>query len=268
MGVLEDLQNWGKKTVNDAAPIVTTGVRGMLALPTLGFSEQLIHGREAADASGKAAEAAYAQQQADRAEARRMAEPSPMELQQLENAIKINSSEIARKTKLLESADPALIEAGKQALGLLQGKEAQSLDPIRRQRSKERETLASRLQGQLGTGWETSTPGIQALRNFDESTDNVLAQAQQQTLGSLLGVAQNTSAGNHLDTNAARSQEIARQRGGWNDRAINAFTGNRVDASLPFAGDIARARSDQETWKNVTNLGAQIGGYAAGAGGK
>lgn len=252
---------------SDAGNVLSGVVRGTAAVMTAGISENYLAGQAGAKAAGDAANATYGQQQADRAEARRLAEPSPMEMQQLEQAINTNTTDIARKQRLLDSSDPALIEAGHQALSLMNGQDAKTLDPIRKQRARERDVMAQRLQAQLGSGWETSTAGIQAMRQFDESTDTVLANAQQQSLGQLLGVAQNTQGYGNTGSNVATSQNIANQRGNINVRQINALTGNRVDPGLQYAGDIAGAKNAQQTWGSVTNMAGQLIGGAMGGGG-
>ena len=110
-----------------------------------------------ADAIGSAANAQLEQQRADRQLALQLAEPSAMEIQQLEQAIATNTADIARKQKLLASSDPALIAAGEQALALLQGQEAAALDPLRRQRAEQRAQLEQTLAQRLGPDYATSS---------------------------------------------------------------------------------------------------------------
>ena len=52
-----------------------------------------------------------------------------------------------------------------------------------------RQQLKNTLSERLGSGYETSSAGIEALSRFDDDTSNVLMSAQQQTLGMLLGTA-------------------------------------------------------------------------------
>lgn len=97
-----------------------------------GIVGQAIVGERQAQVQGRAAEARLAQQREDRRLSLEAVEPSPEEIAQIERSIELNEQDISRKQRLIDAADPALIEAGQQALRLLQGQEARTLDPIRR----------------------------------------------------------------------------------------------------------------------------------------
>jgi len=222
-------------------------------------------GQDAANAQGNIAKAQLAQQRADRKAAMQAAEPSAMELEQLQRSIELNNQDIGRKQKLLDSSDPALIEAGAQALKLLKGEEAKALAPIRSQQAKERQKLEESLRQRLGSGYATSTAGIQALSAFDEQAMNVQTNAQQQTLGQLLGVAQNTSASYGMQNNISNAGNIAQARGNINNRSINAINGTPITgAGAQFVGDLQTAKNNQQTIGNIIGVGSTIATLATG----
>ncbi len=290
MGVVDDIVNGAKKTVEQVGNAVpntissvnnaVAGIPGMLQgtdptavlaagnatlLPAIPLIGQYFAGQRGAEAAGKAAEAQLAQEQATRASARSAAAPSMQEMASLEQMIQMNSSEITRKQRLLDSADPALIEAGHQALGILQGADAKTLDPIRRQRAKDRAVLMDHLRSQLGPGAETSTAGIQALTMFDQATADQLTGAQNQTLSQLLGVAQNTSRGNDLTQNAALSGTASQVRGQINSRDVNAILGAPINnAGAPYVSDVMNAKNQAAMFSNLQNLMVQAGTTMAG----
>src|SRR5690606_36516284 len=109
-------------------------------------------------------------------------------LQQEESVLKNQEMQIARQNQLLEAVDPALKEAGSQALQLLQGKEAAALNPIRQQRERDRKKLEENLARRLGSGFRTSSAGIEALSRFDQSTSEMLFNAQNTTMNQLLSL--------------------------------------------------------------------------------
>lgn len=141
----------------------------------------------------QAAAEALAFQKQTREQAEAAAEPSFEELAAIQNlsiqrdALVADSKRaLARQEELLDAVDPALKEAGRQALELLQGRDAAALDPIRDQRTRQRDQLEQQLAQRLGSGFRTSSAGIEALGRFDDSTDTLLFNAQQQTLGTFL----------------------------------------------------------------------------------
>lgn len=218
---------------------------------------------KAADAQGDIAEAQAKQQQSDRGLALKFAEATPEELAQLNRAIAVNEQDITRKEKLLASADPALIEAGTQALALLRGEEAKTLAPLRNQFQKQESELRNKLAAQLGSGYETSTAGIQALDALRNSQAGQLAQAQENTLGKLLGVAQNVSSqgfGNTVSNTATLGQLF----GDIQKRKLAALQVSPIDtAGSQFVGDLQRAR----VGARIPKKGAELIGTIIGAAG-
>lgn len=216
-------------------------------------------GMRGARAQGDAAMASLAQQQADRALALKYAEPSPEELAQLNRGIALNEAEVARKEKILASSDPAVIEAGQQALKLLRGEEAKTLGPLKSNIAKQESALREKLLAQLGSGYENTTAGIQALNAFNEQANNALSAAQQNSLGQLLGVAQDSSARYGTESNAKTAGGLASLFGNINNRRISAITGAPItNAGAPFVGDIAGAAANQQFVGNAIKVGGIV----------
>ncbi len=221
----------------------------------------------AAKAQGDIAYAQLEQQQRDRAEALKYAEASPQELEQLQRSIALNETDIGRKEKLLASSDPAVIEAGQQALQLLRGEEAKTLGPLKNNIAKQEQALRQKLQAQLGPGYENTTAGIQALQAFNEQSSNALANAQQGSLAQLLGVAQDTSGRYGMQSNIANAGTVGQAYGNISGRKASAMAGTPISgAGAQFVGDLQSARGDQQTLGTllqVAGTGASL--YSGGA---
>ena len=226
----------------------------------------LTAGMRGAKSAGDAANANLAQQREDRNLALKYAEATPEELAQINRSIAINEQDISRKEKLLASSDPALIEAGGQALKLLRGEEAKTLAPLRAQFDQQESELRSKLAAQLGSGYENSTAGIQALEAFNQQKNSVYANAQQNALGALLGVAQNTSANYGMQSNIANAGSLAGLFGNISNRQVSAIRGTPITAAgAPFVQSAANAAANQAFIGNGIKLGAALltGGASA-----
>lgn len=227
----------------------------------------LTAGMRGAKAAGDAANAQMNEQKDVRGIARANAEPSPEELKQLNSAITANEQDIARKQKLLDSADPALIEAGSQALKLLRGQEASTLAPLKAQFDQQETALRAKLAAQLGPGYENSTAGIQALQAFNQQKNMAFANAQQSALGMLLGSVNNAESFGSTQNNISNSENLASLFGNIQNRKINAVLGTPIDATAPFVGTAAGAAANQQFVNRGVQLGAALltGGLAGGA---
>lgn len=113
---------------------------------------------------------------------------NPQDLARIQNALNAQDREVARQEKLAQAIDPAILEASQQALNLLQGKESSTLQPLRADRQRQRQTLLNSLREQLGPGAESSAAGLKAISQFDAQTEQLLAGQQQSSLAQLLGV--------------------------------------------------------------------------------
>jgi hypothetical protein len=218
-------------------------------------------GNQAAKTQGKIANAQLEEQRRTRAQALKAAQASPLEIAQMEQANQLNQQDIQRKQKLLASADPAIIEAGQQALSLLQGKDAASLNPLRSSQAQQRKQLEDRLRAQLGSGYANTTAGIQALAAFDNAAYNSQSTAQQQSLAQLLGVAQNTSANNGLQSNITNSNNLANLYGNQSSRIVSAINGTPITAAgSQFAGQLAGQQQMQGLFQGIGSLATMYAG--------
>lgn len=242
-----------------------------------------IDGSNANNAAADAQErAARAQQEGYANQSQRVvnaAQATPQEIAQLEQANKTNADDLARKQKMLDSVDPALLEVGKQALQLAQGKEAASLDPLRRQRAQDRNVLMDRLTKQLGPGAETSSVGQAALQRFDQATADQLNSAQQQTLGSFLDRSQGIYNNNNVQSNIQNSRSIGNDYSNIQNRIVNATSGTNPYAAngAQYAADITRAKGQGQFAGQIagaigglsgspSNFGSIIGGGSSSGG--
>lgn len=249
-----------------------------------GLATQAIGQQQAATAQGRAAEAQLSAARrerkedmailaADRELAMKYAQASPQELAQIDQSIRVNEADIKRKEQLIASVDPALMEAGKQALELLQGKEASVLAPLRNQREQQRKALEDNLRASLGSGYATSSAGAQALARFDQQTAETVASAQQQTLSQLLGTAQYVGVSTQLGQNVANSSAIASQLadifGGRQIKAMGAtpLITNRTTVpyeGAPFVQAAQQGAGLASTGSLLTTLGAMGMMYGGG----
>ena len=185
------------------------------------------------------------------------AEPSLQELESIDRLLKSrqtfldqSSAALEKEKQLLDAVDPALKEAGRQAFDLLKGKEAAALGPIRKQREKQRAQLESQLKQRLGSGFRTSSAGIESLTKFDEATDRTLFGAQQSTLQSFLGL----SAGVRPDIGGQVSR-IGQTVGGF-DRALLGAQQNIQARRVGGAGQTGAAQ--QRIGQGITAFGMDL----------
>jgi hypothetical protein len=262
---------------------VTAAVAG--AVVVAGSVAQADASRKAARAAGKAAQAqkSEAQRQFDilegRADEALEAAESPQELAALTSALNQQQASNDKQAQLFAALDPAISAASEQALQLLQGQEAKSLDPIRKSRERQRTKLLNRLREQLGPGAETSSAGIQALNQFDTQTGETLFGAQQQSLGQLFGMGQ-SGAANRGALNQGIGQ-LANISGGFGNiaarrsGAINAGSGFLAQAGqqqvgaagADFVKDQLTAQGQAQVASGLVGAGSTVLGAAAMSGG-
>lgn len=258
-----------------AASAIVSTVSGLDPTGVTGNIFSNMQGQNAAKAQRGMMEAQLSNEERMRAEASAVAAPSEYEINRLEDAYQANNNELQRRQKILDSSDPALIEAGRQTLALLQGTEAKSLAPIKRQREEQRKQLEAKLRSTLGSGYANSSAGIQALNQFDQQTGDVLGNAQQQSLGQLLGVAQSNSANFGLLPVSQGFASLAQARGNINIRQANALQGNRIQSVgggqledyLNATGNIATSRAQQAQGERSMDRAISLFGAMNGGGG-
>lgn len=245
----------------DTSLRMTTG--GMVGAKDVKSGVDLITGKTAAEAQANIAKAQEEEQRNQRRMAMNAAEATPQELAELNRAIALNETSIARNEKLIASSDPAIIEAGEQALKLLRGEEARTLGPLKNNIAKQEQALRSKLLAQLGPGYENTTAGIQALQAFNEQANSAIVGAQNATIGQLLGVAQDTSSRYGNQTNIANAGTIAGLFGNIQNRKIGAINSTPITAAgSQFVGDLQAARG----MTNLINTGINAAATAYGMG--
>lgn len=255
-----------------------------------GIAGGIIAGGSAADAAQSAADAQLKAaleglqfQKETQAKALQYAQASPQELASIQSILNLQEQTIQKGEQALEadkellaSVDPALKEAGVQALQLLKGQEAASVGVARTSRELQRQRLQETLKNRLGAGYETSTAGAQALAAFDQQTTEVLQNAQDQTLGRLLGISAQvrpdlagkaaglyTAAANIGSIGLSGLQNIQA-------RQVNAITGNKVDygdlianAGAPYVGDYYKNQNLGNIFGGLAGIGGGVLGKAA-----
>lgn len=164
---------------------------GGKVLQSIGARKEARAAQNAADAQADEAKRARTEQVG---EARHWADQSisaamsAQELSAYDESLKYAQLQGENDQRLIDSIDPSLMEASKQVLGLLRGDQSSIGKNVENQRSMQRQQVLNQLREQLGPGAENSSIGRQALMRFDSETTNLLSGAQQQGLGTLMGV--------------------------------------------------------------------------------
>lgn len=223
---------------------------------------------EQARIAGEMGAAQLAQQRADRQQALSILQPTQQQIQQLQEAMAVNSQQIGQSQQLLQATNPAIIQAAAQAQGLLQGKDAPMLAPIRNQRAQQRAQLEQSLMQQLGSGYKTSSAGLQALNNFDQQTADLMTNAQQSSIAQLMGYTM-TGAGLGAGMQQQGIGNIAALTGqqyGFQQNQASALLGTPVNPGLQYSGDYARAGAMAGNIQNLMGAGALYAMSGAGRG--
>lgn len=228
--------------------------------------------------------------QSSRTQAVALSQPSAAELGQQAKNLQLQSMALSRQQDLLEkdqkllaSIDPAIKASGEQLYNLVQGKAAPILGPLQTEIDRQRVNLQQKLQSQMGPGWETSTAGIQAMSQFNQSAEMTIANAQNsaiQTLGSTLGITSGVRNNILGEENAGFgvSNELNKTgesiASGQINRTLNAFNGQPAPNFAPgdMSGLINAAGQSSigqimqgQAQGQIANLGFGLGGQYAGA---
>ena len=163
-------------------------------------------------------------------------------------------------------------ELQQQATALLQGREAAALSPLRRAQERQFRSLRSQLRQRLGSGFETSSSGIEALTRLQESQLGQQVGVQQQALGQLLGAqAQSRSLGlQALGQGGNLLGSSLQARGGIRNRLVGATSimpdfGNVIQtAGAENVGAAVRAGEQQQLFSSLLGVAGQVGGAAIG----
>lgn len=207
-------------------------------------------GRAASNAAGAGLRSAIGREQNAGYDIQRAiaAAKNPEELAALESAMANQGRFLERQQQVLANIDPAVMEASRQTLAIMQGKESQFLDPIRRDRADKRKALVDNLRSQLGPGAETGTAGIQALNQFDKETSLTLSTQRQQALDQVWGIANQGA----QTSSGANSQGVQATLGLTG--ALGAYSGRQAQAG--FLGIDKSATFGGQTQGAYNNLAA------------
>lgn len=205
---------------------------------------------------------------------------TPQEIRALEGSLAAQERNVAAEEKLLSAIDPQILEAGSQALGILQGKDT-GVDRLgRRDRERQRQELLNTLREQLGPGAETSSVGQQALQKFDSETGNLLEGRRQGQLSQLLGLQTSLGsmalnsrglAANRLAATAPGFRQIQQDKIGalLNPLGVAVGAGQAAagQAGANQVGSILRSQNMATSFNNIAGSIGSMGGGAGGGGG-
>lgn len=260
----------GSNSNSTGQSIVNSTLGGV---PIIGNFIQGQQANSLAQAQGNIAEAQLGQQTSDRNTASSVAAPTAQEIQELGQAVTTNNTDISRKQNLLNSADPSYIEAGKQALSLLQGGDSSvnsaAMQPIQASINNQRSQLQAQLQAQLGPGWQNSSAGIQAMQNFEANATSTLNNTRLSTLNQLMGYNATAEQNGNVSSNISNDLNINTGAGANQSRQVSAIEGTPITMSgAPF---VAQANSDtygiQQAQGASQTLGNLYGAVASNNGG-
>lgn len=236
----------------------------------MGFLEP-IFGDGGANAAQRAAIQQQEQAQAAYGEAKGLTDRATVSgLARMEQDLKNQERNLSRQEDLIKQIDPTIIEASQQALRLLRGEDASTLNPLKRQRDLARQKLVNQLREQLGPGAETSTAGIQALTRFDSETSNLMAGAQQQAIQGLGQTAgQFTSTRPDLFREIMGLREIGLTGSNLLNQQANTLLGARQGLiNTAGANEVAESiRGQNNAAMGRTLVGAGVGALSGGLGG-
>lgn len=231
------------------------------------------------EAAREAASAAQGAARAQRKEASKMYKSyadyaipaTTAALASFDQSIAAQEKNLARQEQMAAQIDPTIIEASQQALKLLRGEDAASLNPLKNQRTQQRQKLLNSLREQLGPGAETSSAGIQALTQFDSETSNLLSSAQQSSLSQMGSIAgQFRAAGPDILREASGLGALAQNRYGvassTGQGLFNARQPLFNTAGYQFTGQQVMAQHQMSQANAFANLAVQAGTAAATSG--
>lgn len=178
-------------------------------------------------AAKKIARSQLEAEQARIAKIEELGKMTPWELANFEKQQVQIEKGIARQEKLLAAADPVLLESGRQALQMLQGGESAAAAPVMQARARQRQQLESQLRNRLGSGYATSSSGIEALTRFDQETQTLNSQIMSQLMNYSAGAYGAAGAGFQ---GAQQFGQLAQGLGRIQERQISGIT------QAPLAG--------------------------------
>ncbi len=232
-----------------------------------GFRNDVFGTSDQAAAAQDAAMQQQAMAKQQQSQAMDLSKMTPQELQAYGGSLTAASSQLAQQQRLMDSIDPAVMEASKQVLKVLQGGQTGMGDAIGQQRNSQRAALVNSLQSQYGPGAESSSIGQKALSQFDMQTNMMQQQGQGQTLGNLMGVMDNKP-----NANGAISalNNAGQQFGNVQNRQLAAAFGTNPamlnSAGADRTGDLIKAGAQRQFFDNWSNSSMKFGEMMGGSG--
>lgn len=267
------------------------GVIGKFVGGVQGLHQDWTGVSDQAEAAGRAAQAAEAEARRQRAElitegrsqqaeVMRLAQASPSELRAYEGSLTAAFRQNEQDLKLMDSIDPALMEASSQVLSLLKGESLSMGKSYESSRAMARSKLVDQLRAQYGPGAEASSIGQRALQDFDAKTAEGAFGMQQQSLGSLMGILQArptmansfgmlTQAGQNFSGIQNRMVGAQLQSG---SNMLQAMTGGNQQVmntvGSQYTEQLVRGRGQQQNHQTGVSFMSSMLGGGMGGGGK
>lgn len=230
-----------------------------------------------ADAAQQIAMAQMQEQQRTRGLAMGAAQPSVEELQMMQSELsnwqRMNSfhaSELERTQKTLNAIDPNIMESANQLHSLMTGGESASLNPLKSQRARERQSLESNLRNTMGAGYMSSTAGQQALAQHDQQTDEMMTTARFGAMNQMAALGQSqagTSAtvGGSMRATGGLLASMGNEYMGQNSSMVNRqIAAINATPTTPYAGAASTGQYLQggqqaQFGQQLLNTGATMG---------
>lgn len=220
--------------------------------------------QKSAGAAQASAEAQAAQAAANRSQTMKLlgtssqsatdlAEASPQELAMLGEQYGVASKNLQRQQELMDSINPALMEASKQALSILRGGPASSTDGIMGVRNQQRQQLINSLKSQYGPGAESSSIGMQALMQFDQQSESM----KQGAMSNLFNLAESGAPQANLMNGLNGLQSVA--------SGYSAIQNRQLNTQLTGIGDIAGVQNQMLQTAGAPFVGAALQGQGLGS---
>lgn len=194
------------------------------------------------------------------------ANATPQELNILGQQYKAASQNLSQQQQLMSSIDPALMEASKQALAIMQGGTSAATQPMFALRNQQRQQLVASLQNQYGPGAESTSIGQQALQQFDMQTQNM----QTGQLGNMMNMAE-TGGGPGLNNAINSLSQVGSGYNAIQSRQVNAALGTQQNmvntAGAPYVGQTLGGQGMASLGDGVMNAGTTLLGSMYGKGG-
>lgn len=257
-------------SLNDLNPFDSSGTAGGVVSSAIGAPANIIggitgqSGQQAGQAQGQIAQEQERRAYLERQQAFGVSQPTVDELATMHQQMSSYTTALDNQQRLIDAIDPALMEAGRQALKLMQGESAPILKPLQEQQARDRTQLTQDLISQYGPGALGTTAGQNAMMKFDQASQMATASAQQNSLNSLLSTSA-ASRPNPFQGVQAGGQILQGQQN-QQGLQLNALDANKTTnvAGSQYAGDLAKARENTAYTGSLMNLGGTVAGAAIG----